>query len=168
MRILDDYLQTLFNYRILQTEKQISDSEFTERFNAATGKEWKVPYDGNVTGSIASSSDFSKLSISKIGPCFFKFHLLAEPPVFMKEANVTSMENFCKRMCEKRNLDYDAHSFEFGDKEHRPVEMDQPFFKYATKVNFDLYLVKKSKVYAAISTVENTEETLVTNYIEGR
>lgn len=158
----------MYNFRILQTEKQISDAEFTERFNDTTGKEWTAPYDGNVTGSIPSSNNFSNLSMSKIGPCYFKFYLLAEPPVFMKEANITSMENFCKRMCEKRNLDYDVHSLEYGYKEHRPVEMDQPFFKYATKINFDLYLVKKSKVYAAIPTVENTEETLITNYIEGR
>jgi hypothetical protein len=152
----------------LQPEKQISEAEFTERFNLLTGKVWTSPFEGYMRNLTLSSSNRSSVNPPKIGPCYFKLYVLSNPPVFMKETNTTTMESFCKRICSKVDLDYQTHSLSYGIQEPKPCEMDQPMWKYATKVNFDLYLVKKTKVYAPISTTENTEETLITNYIEGK
>ena len=127
-----------------------------------------MPFLGSNNSFLSSPIYISKINMYKAVPCCFKFSYLGEPSVFMKEMATHSMESFCKKICLKKGLDYEAHTLEYGEKEHRPIEMDQPFYKYAVKNQFSLHLVRKTKKYSAVVTIENDEETLVCNYIEGK
>jgi hypothetical protein len=97
-----------------------------------------------------------------------KLHQPEEQPVIVKVQGDMIMEAYCQKLCVRKGLDYETHSFEYGP-ELKPVEMDVKAGILFTPVTAtDVHLVKKAKVYSSISTVEETEETIISNVVDGK
>jgi hypothetical protein len=97
-----------------------------------------------------------------------KLHLMEELPVIVKVSGGTVMEEFCQKICERIGLENESYSFEYGS-ELKPVEMDRKAeYLFNSKNPPDVHLVKKAKVYSSIATVENTEETIISNFVCGK
>ncbi|KAJ3331086.1 hypothetical protein HDU91_003417, partial [Kappamyces sp. JEL0680] len=179
---------------VLQPDVVMSDSQFTENFNASTGFTWKVPVLPNISaatpvpmspitplspaGSKSSITEaISALTTSPVSPggskginIPFRLFYGDEPPVYMKISSLAKMEHFCQKLCARKGLDYEVHSFEYGEvSKTRPIEMDMTFSHYSRNGNqFDLHLVKKGKTYSSIATKEGEEETMIVNLVDAR
>ncbi|KAJ3268774.1 Nephrocystin-1 [Terramyces sp. JEL0728] len=144
--------------------------KYNEKYNADTGKIWKIQC--KVPVSMLLPDLPSAVVNSPISPsqtyAVFKLHAPDDSPLVIKMPGEMKMEQFCEKTCQRKNLDAEQYSFEYDDPP-RPVEMDRALEHYAIPLKSpNLFLVKKAKVYSSISVSEDGEETLVINSISGK
>ncbi|KAJ3252126.1 Rap guanine nucleotide exchange factor-like 1 [Boothiomyces macroporosus] len=144
--------------------------KYSEKYNADTGKIWKIQC--KVPTGTALPDLPSTIASSPISPgqthAVFKLHIPDDQPLVIKMPAEMRMEQFCEKTCQRKNLDPEQYSFEYDDPP-RPVEMDRPLEHYAIPLKTpNLFLVKKAKVYSSITVMEDDEESLVLNSINGK
>jgi hypothetical protein len=127
------------------------------------GCTWKAPQSYPTTSPTTAAP--------KIHPyVLLKLHVPEESPVIVKVTGETVMEAYCRKLCTRKNLEYDLYSFETGQgQDMKPVEMDARAGSLFTPMHStDVHLVKKAKVYTSISTYNSSEETVISNLVDGK
>lgn len=127
----------------------------------ASGSELEIA----VLSLIESKPGSSPTSSTIEGAVIFQLFVCGERVGEVKALKITTLETFCRKVCLKKGLEYEIHSFEYGSPS-RPAEMDLLFANYLDVR--EIYLVKKAKLYSPVSTLENQEETVISNMIEGK
>jgi hypothetical protein len=135
--------------------------EFEQKYLG--GGVWKVP---QRYPPLTSTKEAPKLHPYVL----LKLHQPEEVPVIVKVPGDTVMEAYCRKLCTRKNVEYDLYSFESGQSQDmKPVEMDSKAGSLFTPLQAtDVHLVKKAKVYSSISTFDSSEETVISNIVDGK
>lgn len=127
------------------------------------GSIWKIPIQYPIEDPIPALAT---------APVLVKLHgkTLEEPVMTLKIAAHTKMEQFCRKICAWKNLDYEAHSLDLGDIENlKPVEMNRRAVYYFNPNSpTEVYITNKAKVYSSDSVKNGEEEIIISKCIEER
>ncbi|KAI8892585.1 ras guanine nucleotide exchange factor domain-containing protein [Globomyces pollinis-pini] len=147
-------------------EEDTSDFANIEKFNPANGIIWSVAIVLPAHVGPPCAVPYTE----KCSMCLYKLKIPDEPSHVNKSPANTTLEYICERICNRKELEYDLHSFEISvGGVLKPAEMDRPLSHYFNdRTALELHFVKKGKSFTPIPVFIKEEEIVRCNMVRGK